>query len=209
MFQHDSGTAMLVQIKVSTYPLIFSLMSTPTPRMNASWRWHCIMHWALNLCVLIGTFQCTCGLALWTGVFFTANYFVWDIEQFPVSRSLTLLYCRSFSESLHITFGIDFFKGSMPGNSATDWPQQPFPINAAVTRLSCLTLGSVIRLHLSFCSTWIRCVISVKNTASCHESCRSCVLLHKTRADNSWHNDFTIHHTVMSTTFLFINFSYP
>ena len=69
MFQHDSGTAMLVQIKVSTYPLIFSLMSTPTPRMNASWRWHCIMHWALNLCVLIGTFQCTCGLVLWTGVF--------------------------------------------------------------------------------------------------------------------------------------------
>ena len=101
-----------------------------------------------------------------------------------------------------------FFRGPTPGYSPTDWPQQPFPINAAVTRLSCLTLGSVIRLHLSFCSTWIRCVISVKNTASCHESCRSCVLLHKTRADNSWHNDFTIHHTVMSTTFLFINFAY-
>ena len=34
MFQHDSGTAMLVQIKVSTYPLIFSLMSTPTPTLD-------------------------------------------------------------------------------------------------------------------------------------------------------------------------------
>ena len=99
---------------------------------------------------------------------FTANYFVWDIEQFPVSRSLTLLYCRSFSELLHITFGIVFFKGSMPGNSATDWPQQPFPINAAVTRLSCLTLGSVIRLHLSFCSTWIRCVIRILHPVMNH-----------------------------------------
>ena len=154
--------------------------------------YHALSSWSL-------CFDRNFSIYLWVSFvnwgIFTANYFVWDIEQFPVSRSLTLLYRRSFSESLHITFGIDFFKGSMPGNSATDWPQQPFPINAAVTRLSCLTLGSVIRLHLSFCSTWIRCVISVKNTASCHESCRSCVLLHKTRADNSWHNDFTIHHT--------------